>query len=208
MKTRIFILCMLVMPFCTVGAQTLDQSLLTRFDPATVRELYAITRSTTLLAEQQMALAARIEAENTRFTELLAQDNGLLTLPSEAELVAMRDASLREILTEEQLLDYFRRQVDPEARARGKEVLKAVSQQLKLSYMELKYIDNTFFKIEQDIQAARMLYKDAPAKAKAEAEHIYAYQIAQLELKSGIRVDKNLKATRVKTINDYAPVTE
>ena len=155
-----------------------------------------------------MALAARIEAENTRFTELLAQDNGLLTLPSEAELVAMRDASLREILTEEQLLDYFRKQVDPEARARGKEVLKAVSQQLKLSSMELKYIDNTFFKIEQDTRASRLLHKDSPAKAKAEAAQIYDYQIAQLELKSGIRVDKNLKATRVKTINDYAPVTE
>lgn len=208
MKTRFITLCMLVMPLCAIDAQTLDQSLLERFATATVRDLYQITRSTSLSSEQQEALAQRFEAENARFAALLAQDNGLLTLPSEAELAAMRDASLREILSEQQLLDYFRKQADPEARARGKEVQKTVAKQLKLSYMELKYIDNTFFKIEQDIRAAQQLYKDSPEKAKAEAERIYAYQIAQLELKSGIRVDKNLKATRIKTLTDYAPVVE
>ena len=109
----------------------------------------------------------------------------------------MRDNALREILTEEQLLQYYRYEALPAAYARGREAKKIVSKQLQLTYMELKYVNNAFFVIEQETQAAKKFWRGNPAEER---------EIAQLEAKSGIRIDKQMRAVRVVELTDYAPL--
>ena len=187
-------------------AQTFDTQLLSQYDPAVLQELYPVCRHTTASPEQQSRLAERIRQENLRFAELLRHDNGVVTPGHEEELERMRDNSLREILTEGQLLDYYRYEALPAAYARGREAKEAVGKQLKLSYMELKYVNNTFFVIEQETQAAKKLYHDNPAEARNRARQIYEREIAQLEAKSGIRIDRQMRAERVVRLTDYAPL--
>lgn len=187
-------------------AQTFDTRLLSQYDPAVLQELYPVCRHTTASAGQQAQLAERIRQENLRFSELLQRNGGLLTPADEAELEQMRDNALREVLTEEQLLQYYRYEALPAAYARGREAKEAVAKQLKLSYMELKYVNNTFFVIEQETQAARKLYRDNPAEARERARQIRAYETAQLEAKSGIRIDPQMHAERVVRLTDYAPL--
>lgn len=57
--------------------------------------------------------------ENLRFAELIRCDGGVLAPASETELERMRDNALREILTEEQLLQYYRYEALPAAYAAG-----------------------------------------------------------------------------------------
>ena len=87
--------------------QTFDTRLLSQYDASVLRELYPVCRHTTVSAEQQVRLAERIRQENLRFAELIRCDGGVLAPASETELERMRDNALREILTEEQLLQYY-----------------------------------------------------------------------------------------------------
>lgn len=187
-------------------AQTFDTRLLSQYDPAVLQELYPVCRHTTASPEQQARLAERFHQENLRFAELLRDDSGVLTPDHEEEMEQMRDSALREVLTEEQLLDYYRYEALPDAYARGREAKAAVSRQLKLSYMELKYVNNTFFVIEQETQAARKLLRGRPAEARERARQIYEREIARLEAKSGIRIDRQMRAERVVHLTDYAPL--
>lgn len=147
-------------------AQTFDTRLLSQYDASVLRELYPVCRHTTVSAEQQVRLAERIRQENLRFAELIRCDGGVLAPASETELERMRDNALREILTEEQLLQYYRYEALPAAYARGREAKKIVSKQLQLTYMELKYVNNAFFVIEQETQAAKKFWRGNPAEAR------------------------------------------
>lgn len=205
---KILVILILGVSFGIFGAQaqTLNTDLLSQYDPATLRELYAVSRHTTMSPAQQAQLAASLQKENTRFKELILQDKGLLTPDSEAQLEAMRNAGLREVLTGDQLFEYYCYQALPAAYAQGRKAKETVSKQIKLSYMELKYVNNTFFVIEQQCNALKQLYKGDAPRVKAEAQRIYDREIALLEAKSGLRIDKNLCATRVVTLNDYSPL--
>ena len=176
-------------------AQTFDTRLLSQYDASVLRELYPVCRHTTVSAEQQVRLAERIRQENLRFAPA-----------SETELERMRDNALREILTEEQLLQYYRYEALPAAYARGREAKKIVSKQLQLTYMELKYVNNAFFVIEQETQAAKKFWRGNPAEARDRIRSVYEREIAQLEAKSGIRIDKQMRAVRVVELTDYAPL--
>ena len=180
-------------------AQTFDTRLLSQYDASVLRELYPVCRHTTVSAEQQVRLAERIRQENLRF-------GGVLAPASETELERMRDNALREILTEEQLLQYYRYEALPAAYARGREAKKIVSKQLQLTYMELKYVNNAFFVIEQETQAAKKFWRGNPAEARDRIRSVYEREIAQLEAKSGIRIDKQMRAVRVVELTDYAPL--
>ena len=109
-------------------------------------------------------------------------------------------------LTEEQLLQYYRYEALPAAYARGREAKKIVSKQLQLTYMELKYVNNAFFVIEQETQAAKKFWRGNPAEARDRIRSVYEREIAQLEAKSGIRIDKQMRAVRVVELTDYAPL--
>ena len=119
---------------------------------------------------------------------------------------AEQQVRLREILTEEQLLQYYRYEALPAAYARGREAKKIVSKQLQLTYMELKYVNNAFFVIEQETQAAKKFWRGNPAEARDRIRSVYEREIAQLEAKSGIRIDKQMRAVRVVELTDYAPL--
>ena len=187
-------------------AQTFDTRLLSQYDPAVLQELYPVCRHTTASAEQQAQLAERFRQENLRFSELVNRGNGVLSPDDEEELERMRDNALREVLSGEQLLQYYRYEALPEAYARGREAKTAVSKQLELSYMELKYVNNTFFVIEQETQAVKKLCRDNPTEARERARQIYEREIAWLEAKSGIRIDRQMHAERVVRLTDYAPL--
>ena len=187
-------------------AQTFDTRLLSQYDASVLRELYPVCRHTTVSAEQQVRLAERIRQENLRFAELIRCDGGVLAPASETELERMRDNALREILTEEQLLQSYRYEALPAAYARGREAKKIVSKQLQLTYMELKYVNNAFFVIEQETQAAKKFWRGNPAEARDRIRSVYEREIAQLEAKSGIRIDKQMRAVRVVELTDYAPL--
>lgn len=187
--------------------QTVDKGLASRMDPAGLRELYQICRHTTLSVRQQEKLAELLEECSAEFKDTLLGNDGFLTLEDEKRLEKMRDKALRATLSEAQLLEYFRYLCVPEATRAGHEARDIVSGQLKLTYMEKKYINNTFYVIAQESGAVRMLYKGQPGRIRSETEKIYEREIEYLRQKSGISVDKDMKATRVLIINDYAPLT-
>ena len=125
--------------------QTVDKGLASRMDPAGLRELYQICRHTTLSVRQQEKLAELLEECSAEFKDALLGNDGFLTLEDEKRLEKMRDKALRATLSEAQLLEYFRYLCVPEATRAGHEARDIVSGQLKLTYMEKKYINNTFY---------------------------------------------------------------
>ena len=66
--------------------------------------------------------------------------------------------------------------------------------------------DNAFFVIEQETQAAKKFWRGNPAEARDRIRSVYEREIAQLEAKSGIRIDKQMRAVRVVELTDYAPL--
>ena len=124
----------------------------------------------------------------------------------DASSAIIREVGVFKILTEEQLLQYYRYEALPAAYARGREAKKIVSKQLQLTYMELKYVNNAFFVIEQETQAAKKFWRGNPAEARDRIRSVYEREIAQLEAKSGIRIDKQMRAVRVVELTDYAPL--
>ena len=72
--------------------------------------------------------------------------------------------------------------------------------------MELTYVNNAFFVIEPETQAAKQFWRGNPAEARDRIRSVYEREIAQLEAKSGIRIDKQMRAVRVVELTDYAPL--
>lgn len=54
--------------------------------------------------------------------------------------------------------------------------------------------------------AAKKFWRGNPAEARDRIRSVYEREIAQLEAKSGIRIDKQMRAVRVVELTDYAPL--
>ena len=138
-------------------------------------------------------------------SELIRCDGGVLAPASETELERMRDNALREILTEEQLLQYYRYEALPAAYARGAKPRRSVSKQLQLTYMELKYVNNAFFVIEQETQAAKKFWRGNPAEARDRIRSAYEREIRAAP-RPRAESDRQTNACGAgRELTDYAP---
>lgn len=190
-----------------IRAQTIDKTLASTLGPAELQDLYEICRHSTLTPEQQKDLSALLSEKNAMFMEFFRQNDGFLTLEQEKQLTGMKEFAMRKVMSDEQLMQYFRYLATSDATRAGHEARDAVAAQMNLTYMERKYINNTFYVIEQESYALRMLYKGQTKRIREEIQKVYEREIGYLIQKSGIFVDRDMKATRKFILNDYAPLT-
>lgn len=187
-----------------VAAQTLDTDALKDFSPSTVRETFEICRHTKLTPAQQISLAKAIEDENALFVKMIAGNNGVLAVKDRNRLNKMRDNTLRKLLDDETLLQYYRGVYDAEALAEGTGIANDLQKKYNLTDQNWKFIRIAFYKIGLDSRVLKKMMADNPAKARKEIERIRREQLMTIEEKGGIRVNDDMT---VDVIRPFDPVS-
>ena len=187
-----------------VAAQTLDTDALKDFSPSTVRETFEVCRHTKLTPSQQISLAKAIEDENALFVKMIAGNNGVLAVKDRNRLNKMRDNTLRKLLDDETLLQYYRGVYDAEALAEGTGIANDLQKKYNLTDQNWKFIRIAFYKIGLDSRVLKKIMADNPAKARKEIERIRREQLMTIEEKGGIRVNDDMT---VDVIRPFDPVS-
>lgn len=187
-----------------VAAQTLDTDALKDFSPSTVRETFEVCRHTKLTPAQQISLAKAIEDENALFVKMVAGNNGVLAVKDRNRLNKMRDNTLRKLLDDETLLQYYRGVYDAEALAEGTGIANDLQKKYNLTDQNWKFIRIAFYKIGLDSRVLKKMMADNPAKARKEIERIRREQLMTIEEKGGIRVNDDMT---VDVIRPFDPVS-
>ncbi len=187
----------------TATAQTLDTDALSAFSPSTVRQTFDVCRHTKLTPAQQVSLARAIEDENALFVRMIADNNGVLAVKDRNRLARMRDNTLRKLLDDETLLQYYRGLYDAEAMAEGTGIANELQKKYDLTDQNWKFIRIAFYKIALDSRVIRKMMADTPAKARKEIERIRREQLKTIEEKGGIRVNDDMT---VEVIRPFDPV--
>lgn len=187
-----------------VAAQTLDTDALKDFSPSTVRETFEVCRHTKLTPAQQISLAKAIEDENALFVKMIAGNNGVLAVKDRNRLNKMRDNTLRKLLDDETLLQYYRGVYDAEALAEGTGIANDLQKKYNLTDQNWKFIRIAFYKIGLDSRVLKKMMADNPAKARKEIERIRREQLMTIEEKGGIRVNDDMT---VDVIRPFDPVS-
>lgn len=187
-----------------VAAQTLDTYALKDFSPSTVRETFEVCRHTKLTPAQQISLAKAIEDENALFVKMVAGNNGVLAVKDRNRLNKMRDNTLRKLLDDETLLQYYRGVYDAEALAEGTGIANDLQKKYNLTDQNWKFIRIAFYKIGLDSRVLKKMMADNPAKARKEIERIRREQLMTIEEKGGIRVNDDMT---VDVIRPFDPVS-
>lgn len=185
------------------AAQTLDTGALSGFSPSTVRETFEVCRYTKLTPDQQVSLARAIDDENALFVKMITGNNGVLAVRDRNRLTKMRDNTLRKLLDDETLLQYYRGLYDAEAMAEGTGIANELQKKYNLTDQNWKFIRIAFYKIALDSRVISRMMADTPAKARKEIERIRREQLKTIEEKGGIRVNDDMT---VDVIRPFDPV--
>lgn len=185
-------------------AQTLDTGALHGFSPSTVRETFEVCRYAKLTTDQQVSLARAIDDENALFVKMIAGNNGVLAVRDRNRLAKMRDNTLRRLLDDETLLQYYRGLYDAEAMAEGTGVANDLQKKYNLTDQNWKFIRIAFYKIALDSRVIRRMMADTPAKARKEIERIRREQLKTIEEKGGIRVNDDMTVDVVRPFDPVA----
>lgn len=186
------------------AAQTLDTGALRDFSPSTVRETFEVCRYAKLTPDQQVSLARAIDDENALFVKMIAGNNGVLAVRDRNRLTKMRDNTLRRLLDDETLLQYYRGLYDAEAMAEGTGVANELQKKYNLTDQNWKFIRIAFYKIALDSRVIRRMMADTPAKARKEIERIRREQLKTIEEKGGIRVNDDMTVDVVRPFDPVA----
>ena len=187
-----------------VAAQTLDTGALRGFSPSTVRETFEVCRYAKLTPDQQVSLARAIDDENALFVKMIAGNNGVLAVRDRNRLAKMRDNTLRRLLDDETLLQYYRGLYDAEAMAEGTGIANDLQKKYNLTDQNWKFIRIAFYKIALDSRVIRRMMADTPAKARKEIERIRREQLKTIEEKGGIRVNDDMTVDVVRPFDPVA----
>ena len=186
------------------AAQTLDTGALHGFSPSTVRETFEVCRYAKLTPDQQVSLARAIDDENALFVKMIAGNNGVLAVRDRNRLAKMRDNTLRRLLDDETLLQYYRGLYDAEAMAEGTGIANDLQKKYNLTDQNWKFIRIAFYKIALDSRVIRRMMADTPAKARKEIERIRREQLKTIEEKGGIRVNDDMTVDVVRPFDPVA----
>lgn len=186
------------------AAQTLDTGALHGFSPSTVREIFEVCRYAKLTTDQQVSLARAIDDENALFVKMIAGNNGVLAVRDRNRLAKMRDNTLRRLLDDETLLQYYRGLYDAEAMAEGTGIANDLQKKYNLTDQNWKFIRIAFYKIALDSRVIRRMMADTPAKARKEIERIRREQLKTIEEKGGIRVNDDMTVDVVRPFDPVA----
>lgn len=186
------------------AAQTLDTGALRGFSPSTVRETFEVCRYAKLTPAQQVSLARAIDDENALFVKMIAGNNGVLAVRDRNRLTKMRDNTLRRLLDDETLLQYYRGLYDAEAMAEGTGIANDLQKKYNLTDQNWKFIRIAFYKIALDSRVIRRMMADTPAKARKEIERIRREQLKTIEEKGGIRVNDDMTVDVVRPFDPVA----
>lgn len=186
------------------AAQTLDTGALHGFSPSTVRETFEVCRYAKLATDQQVSLARAIDDENALFVKMIAGNNGVLAVRDRNRLAKMRDNTLRRLLDDETLLQYYRGLYDAEAMAEGTGIANDLQKKYNLTDQNWKFIRIAFYKIALDSRVIRRMMADTPAKARKEIERIRREQLKTIEEKGGIRVNDDMTVDVVRPFDPVA----
>lgn len=186
------------------AAQTLDTGALHGFSSSTVRETFEVCRYAKLTPDQQVSLARAIDDENALFVKMIAGNNGVLAVRDRNRLAKMRDNTLRRLLDDETLLQYYRGLYDAEAMAEGTGIANDLQKKYNLTDQNWKFIRIAFYKIALDSRVIRRMMADTPAKARKEIERIRREQLKTIEEKGGIRVNDDMTVDVVRPFDPVA----
>lgn len=180
-----------------LGAQTLDTSALNGFHPSTVRNVFEVCRYVKLDGPQQQTLARAFEREDSLFVRRVASADGILSVKASRELQRMHDRAIADILSQEQLEQYYRGVFDKEADAEGSGIADRLQKKYDLTDQNWKFIRVAFYKIGLETRVINKLMADQPAKARKKIDALRAEMLASIEAKGGIMVDPEGKTVTV-----------
>lgn len=182
-----------------VFAQTLDTEALARFSPSTQRDVFEVSSLAKLTAGQQVKLAKAIEKENTKFLEIVKANEGILTVKGHNQLAKMRDNALANILSDEQLQQYYRGIYNKEADAEGIAIANGLQKKYNITDQNWKFIRVACYKIALESRVIKKMMADQPKKAKKKIDSLRAEWLKTIEEKGGIAInpdDMTLTVTR------------
>lgn len=206
MKKIIYIAALIITAACSrVSAQTLDVVALEGFSPSTMVRVYEVSRYVKLDAGQQKALAAAIEKADAKEVAMIKAADGVLTTADSRKVEKQRHKMLADILSNEQMEQYYRGVFDSEADAEGIAVANRLQKKYDLTDQNWKFIRIAFYKIALDSRVINAMMADKPAKAKKKIEKLREEQLATIEAKGGIRV--NPAGTTVTVFKPFDPNT-
>ena len=200
-KVKNFVLILLLGTFSLVNAQTLDVKALTSFSPAIARQVFEVSQYVKLTGEQQQALARAFEEEDAAFVSAIESDGGILSVKSERKIAKMRDKTLANVLSDDQLQQYYRGVFDAEAAAEGNEVANTLQKQYNLTDQNWKFIRVAFYKLGLETRVINKLMADKPAQAKKKIAALRAELLQTIEDKGGIRVNDDMTVTEVRAFD-------
>lgn len=187
----------------SVSAQTLDTKALAEFSPATMRQTFDVCKYVKLTPEQQVKLAKAIEKENAFFIKAINNNEGVLTTKGNNQLGKMRDNTLKSILDDEQIQQYWRGVYNAEAMAEGAAIANTLQKKYGLTDQNWKFINVAFYKIALDTRMLKKVMADQPKKAAKMIAELRDEQLKSIEEKGGIRVNPD-KMT-VKVVREFDP---
>lgn len=180
-----------------ISAQTLDVVALKSFPPSVAREVFEIARYVKLDGDTQIALAEAFENEDAAFVKAVEADGGILSVKATRRLAKMRERALVDILSDEQLQQYYRGIFDAEALAEGNAVADKLRKKYKLTDQNWKFIRIAFYKIGLESRVINKLAA-SPAEAKKKIAALRKEQLATIEEKGGIRVNDDMTVTVIR----------
>lgn len=198
-----FYISTLVFLFATpIWAQTLDTDALAQFPSSVQRDVFEVSSKVKLTSDQQVQLAKAIELENDKMIESIKANEGVLTTKGRNQIAKQRDKALQNILSTDQLEQYYRGVYDAAADAEGNALANALQKKYDLTDQNWKFIRVAWYKYNLDSRVIRKMMADQPKKADKKIAEMKKYWLDTIEQKGGIRVDPDAMTVEVTRLFD------
>lgn len=169
--------------------QTIDCDALKDLPAGVIRDVHEIGRHVNLSAEKQLQVAKMVMENDSLFAALISKDGGVLTNKSRNAVDRHASRRLAQILTSEELEQYYRGVFDAEANAEGIRVANTLQKKYKLTDQNWKFIRIAFYKIALEEKVVGKVMADKPKEAKKRLDETRKYYLDTIEKKGGIRVN-------------------
>lgn len=185
------------------SAQTIDMNAVSNFSPGTQCRVFDICRYTHLDPSQQVKVAHMVESQDSLMASRLKADGGVLTVKSRNAVDRFRVNKLKQLLSDEQLQQYYRGVYDAEAAAEANAITNTLQKKYNLTDQNGKFIRVAFYKIGIESRVIKKLMADKPKAANAKIAKLRQEYIQTIEDKGGIRVDP--EAMTVEFVRPFRP---
>ena len=200
---RYFLTIAAITAAATTSAQTIDMNAVADFSPSTQCRVFEICRHTNLQPSQQVQIAHMVESQDSIMAARLKADGGVLTVKSRNAVDRFRANQLKQLLSDDQLQQYYRGIYDAEASAEANAITNTLQKKYNLTDQNGKFIRVAFYKIGLESRVIKKLMADKPKAANAKIAKLRQHYIQTIEDKGGIRVDP--EAMTVEVIRPFRP---